>query len=103
MDSNQNKISIFQDELNQECYSYGWGRGLKKATSLYSDNLMMKDKIKNYEIKLNSYRKEIKKLNNIINKNNLTDVLISNSIPINYSFEEGDEDDDKLFDNADEK
>ena len=33
---------IFQQSLNQECYSWGWGRGLTKATNLYGENLMMK-------------------------------------------------------------
>ena len=35
----------FKNELHQECYSYGWGRGLQRAMFLYEENQRLKLKI----------------------------------------------------------
>ena len=33
---------IFKEQLQQECYSYGWGRGLQRAMFLYEENQRLK-------------------------------------------------------------
>ena len=90
---NAQKKFIFERELDEECYSYGWGRGLMKASDLYSQNLTMKEEIEKYKIKLNSYREEIKRLHNIINDNNIDDKL---NVQMSDSLS------DDIFDDADE-
>jgi len=40
-----NETYKFQEELQQECFSYGWGRGIKKAMSLHDENLKLKKEI----------------------------------------------------------
>ena len=39
----QQKLVTFEQNLNEECYTYGWGRGLRCALNLYSDNLNLEE------------------------------------------------------------
>ena len=41
----QNNILIFERDLNRECCSYGWGRGIIRAKKLYMKTLEQENEI----------------------------------------------------------
>jgi len=50
----EDKAFWFERALDKECHIYGWGRGLRKATQLYRENIILENilKQKEKEIKL---------------------------------------------------
>lgn len=42
----------FKNELHQECYSYGWGRGLTRSMYLYEKNKRLELELKQLKMKL---------------------------------------------------
>ncbi len=50
----EDKAFWFERSLDRECHIYGWGRGLRKATQLYKENMILENilKQKEKEIKL---------------------------------------------------
>ena len=43
LEGNERKVFIFERKLDQECHTYGWGRGLRCAANLYRDNLSLEE------------------------------------------------------------
>ena len=80
----QQKLVTFEQNLNEECYTYGWGRGLRCALNLYSDNLNLEEENDILYYKMNKYKNESKKLQEMIDReiihlmNELTDTIIHN-------------------------
>jgi len=60
------KVYIFEQNLNKECYSYGWGRGIRTASNLYSDNLEIQEELDKHKMKIDVYKKEINRLQSVI-------------------------------------
>ena len=38
----EDKLIIFEDDLRNECHSYGWSRAQHKASQLYEETLVLK-------------------------------------------------------------
>ena len=80
----QQKLFTFEQNLNEECYTYGWGRGLRCALNLYSDNLNLEEENDILYSKMNKYKQESIRLQEIIDReiihlmNELTDTIIHN-------------------------
>jgi len=55
---NPKKIFIFQRKLEDECFTYGWGRGLRCASQLYADNLNLEDENDILYYKMEKYKKK---------------------------------------------
>ena len=41
----EDKVFWFERALDKECCIYGWGRGLRKATQLYKENIILENEI----------------------------------------------------------
>ena len=76
------QVNNFKQSLNQECYSFGWGRGIRIACNLYEDKIKMDQEILRNEEKLAAYKKEIDRLQEIITEgiNEMTSDLLSTSL-----------------------
>jgi len=78
------KVIIFQKELEDECYTYGWYRAMQSAAQLYVNNLSIEEENDILYYKMNKYKKESKKLHGIIDSeikhimDELTDKIINN-------------------------
>ena len=59
---NPKKIFIFQRKLEDECFTYGWGRGLRCASQLYADNLNLEDENDILYYKMEKYKKKYEML-----------------------------------------
>mgnify|MGYP000486392259 FL=1 len=66
LEGNEKKVFIFERKLDQECYTYGWGRGLRCAANLYRDNLSLEEDNEILHNKLDKYKKEIERLQTIL-------------------------------------
>ena len=77
-----NQMNNFKQSLNNECYSFGWGRGVRIASNLYEDNLRLEIENEKMEVKLIEHKKEIKRLQDIITDgiNELSVNMISDSL-----------------------
>ena len=45
-------------KLEDECFTYGWGRGLRCASQLYADNLNLEDENDILYYKMEKYKKK---------------------------------------------
>ena len=45
----EDKAFRFERALDRECHIYGWGRGLRKATQLYKENIILENTLKQKE------------------------------------------------------
>jgi regulator of replication initiation timing len=77
-----NQMNNFKQSLNNECYSFGWGRGVRIASNLYEDNLRLEIENEKMQTKLDEHKKEIKRLQDIITGgiNELSVNMISDSL-----------------------
>ena len=84
----QEKIFIFERNLNEECYTYGWGRGLRRALNLYEENLNLEEENDILYYKMDKYKKASQRLQKIVDSeikdvmNDLTEKVIKNNEPI---------------------
>ena len=53
---NPKKVFIFERKLEDECYTYGWGRGLRCASQLYADNLHLEEENDILYYKMEKYK-----------------------------------------------
>jgi len=83
LEGNEKKVFIFERKLDKECYTYGWGRGLRCATNLYRDNLSLEEDNEILHNKLDKYKKEIERLQSIISKG--VDEMSENLLSVSMS------------------
>lgn len=57
-----NKVYWFERGLDRECHIYGWGRGLRKACSLYKENLELEIRLEKKDKLLQEYKNRIEEL-----------------------------------------
>ena len=60
----EDKVFHFERALDKECHVYGWGRGLRKATQLYKENILLESELEECNIKIQEYQKLVEKLKN---------------------------------------
>ena len=58
----QDKVLYFDKELNRECDTHGWGRGLRIASSLYKENLELENKLEYKDKLIQDYKIRIENL-----------------------------------------
>ena len=58
----EDKVFWFERGLDRECHVYGWGRGLRKATSLYKENLELEFRLEKKDKLIQEYKKRIEEL-----------------------------------------
>jgi|TARA_B110000971_G_scaffold216321_1_gene251168 hypothetical protein len=83
LEGNERKVFIFERKLDQECHTYGWGRGLRCAANLYRDNLSLEEDNEILHNKLDKYKKEIERLQSIISKG--VDEMSENLLSVSMS------------------
>jgi len=83
LEGNERKVFIFERKLDKECYTYGWGRGLRCAANLYRDNLSLEEDNEILHNKLDKYKKEIERLQSIISKG--VDEMSENLLSVSMS------------------
>ena len=52
----------FERALEKECHIYGWGRGLRKATQLYKENILLENELNQKENELKIQKQKIEHL-----------------------------------------
>jgi len=60
------KVSEFEIWFDNQCYNYGYGKGVRTASNLYSDNLEMQNELEICNLKIEAYKKEINRLQSVI-------------------------------------
>ena len=50
------KVILFQTELEEECYSYGWHRAMQSAAQLYVNNLSLEEENDILYYKMEKYK-----------------------------------------------
>ena len=58
----EDKAFWFERGLDRECHIYGWGRGLRKATSLYKENLELEHTLEKKNKLIKDYQNRIEEL-----------------------------------------
>tara|TARA_Y100000389_G_C17347818_1_gene456788 strand:+ start:452 stop:775 length:324 start_codon:yes stop_codon:yes gene_type:complete len=58
----EDKLFHFERALDKECHIYGWGRGLRKATQLYKDNIVLESELEECNSKIEAYQKLVERL-----------------------------------------
>jgi len=58
----EDKAFWFERALDKECCTYGWGRGLRKATQLYKENILLENDLKQKENELKIQKQKIEHL-----------------------------------------
>ena len=58
----KDKVFRFERALDKECHIYGWGRGLRKATQLYQDNILLESELMECNNKIQEYQKLVSRL-----------------------------------------
>jgi len=58
----EDKAFWFERALDKECHIYGWGRGLRKATQLYKENIILENDLKQKENELKIQKQKIEHL-----------------------------------------
>ena len=66
MNDIDNQVDNFKQSLNQECYSFGDGRGIRVACNLYEENLKLEKELQKSNMKLEAHKKEIDRLQEVI-------------------------------------
>ena len=82
MNDIDNQVNNFKQTLNQECYSFGNGRGIRVACNLYEENLKLEKELKKSNQKLEAYKKEIDRLQEIVTEgiNEFSVNMVSDSL-----------------------
>ena len=60
----EDKVFHFERALDKECHIYGWGRGLRKATQLYKENILLESELEECNNKIQEYKNLVEKLKN---------------------------------------
>ena len=58
----EDKAFWFERSLDKECCIYGWGRGLRKATQLYKENMILENDLKQKENEIKLQKQKIEHL-----------------------------------------
>lgn len=77
----QKKVFTFERKLNEECYTYGWGRGLRCAANLYEENLNLEEENDILYYKMEKYKNKYETMIDIEIKSiidDLTNKIIHN-------------------------
>ena len=53
------KVFWFERALDKECHIYGWGRGLRKATQLYKENILLENELRKKENEIKMQKEKI--------------------------------------------
>jgi len=72
---NPKKIFIFQRKLEDECHTYGWGRGLRCASQLYADNLNHEEENDILYYKMEKYKDKYEMMIDIEMKSIINDLI----------------------------
>ena len=73
------KVILFQKELEEECYSYGWHRAMQSAAQLYVNNLSLEEENDILYYKMEKYKDKYEMMIDIEMKsiiNDLTETVI---------------------------
>ena len=79
-----NKVLLFQRELEDECYTYGWSRALQSASQLYVNNLNIEEENDILFYKMDKYKNKYEKMIDIEIKsiiNGLIEKIVTISEP----------------------
>jgi len=78
----EDKVFWFERSLDKECFTYGWGRGLRKATQLYKENIILENDLNQKEKEIRLHKQKIEHLRMLletktpkIRNNNLLDEI----------------------------
>jgi len=80
----RDKIFIFQKKIEDECYTYGWGRAIRCASQIYADNLNLEAENDILFYKMDKYKSETQRLKKMIDieikgiVDEMTDKIIEN-------------------------
>jgi hypothetical protein len=58
----EDKAFWFERALDRECHIYGWGRGLRKATQLYKENMILENILKQKEKEIKLQKQNIEQM-----------------------------------------
>ena len=58
----EDKAFLFERALDKECCIYGWGRGLRKATQLYKENIILENDLNQKENEIRLQKQKIEHL-----------------------------------------
>lgn len=58
----EDKVFHFERALDKECCVYGWGRGLRKASQLYKENILLESELEECNSKLEEYQNLVERL-----------------------------------------
>jgi len=81
------KVILFQKELEEECYTYGWHRAIQSAAQLYVNNISIEEENDNLYYKMEKYKKNSQNLQRTVNLeiktiiDELTEKVVTNSEP----------------------
>mgnify|MGYP001235855301 CR=1 FL=1 len=56
------RVFWFERRLDKECHIYGWGRGLRKATQLYKENIILENDLRKKENEIKLQKEKIEHL-----------------------------------------
>jgi len=65
------KVILFQKELEEECYSYGWHRAMESAAQLYVNNISLEEENDILYYKMKKYKKKYE----MIIENEIKDIM----------------------------
>ena len=75
------KVILFQKELEEECYSYGWHRAMESAAQLYVNNISLEEENDILYYKMTKYKTKYEMIieNEIKDiMNDLTEKIVTN-------------------------
>ena len=58
----EDKTFWFERALEKECHIYGWGRGLRKASQLYKENINLENILKKKEKEIQLQKQNIEQM-----------------------------------------
>lgn len=58
----EDKAFWFERSLDRECHIYGWGRGLRKATQLYKENMILEKILKQKEKEIQLQKQNLEQM-----------------------------------------
>ena len=58
----EDKAFWFERSLDRECHIYGWGRGLRKATQLYKENIILENILKQKEKEIQIQKQNLEQM-----------------------------------------
>ena len=82
MNEIKTQVNNFRRSLNDECDSFGSGRGMRVACDLYEENIQLESELRKKDETIKFYKKEIDRLQGIITEgiNELSADMISDSL-----------------------